>query len=262
LARADPAGAQTYEALLQRANDDPAIVAFWLGGSRGMGRPTEHSDFDCAIIVAGEAIEAFRVEFGIEGFAKTDWRPGVDLMLMSLSELERMDVSAANRVGCSYTFAHLRALVDKTGEAQRLIDLKGRAPPDAIPEFIHTSLDHALNQAYRGLKCLRDGDPAASRLEAAGGVNPFVDAVFALHSGRLRPFYKYLRWELETFPLDQLPFDGHVLIDRLAAVLAPDGAVALSGLLAATHDTFRASGHGGAYDGWGETLDWILTWRP
>ena len=44
VARAASQGAQTYEALLRRAEDDPAILALWLGGSRGMGRPTEHSD--------------------------------------------------------------------------------------------------------------------------------------------------------------------------------------------------------------------------
>ena len=36
-------------------------------------------------------------------------------------------------------------------------------------------------------------------------MNPFFDAAFALHGGRLRPYYKYLRWELETWPLTQLP---------------------------------------------------------
>ena len=36
-------------------------------------------------------------------------------------------------------------------------------PADAASGFIDASLDHALNQAYRALKCLRDGDPDASR---------------------------------------------------------------------------------------------------
>jgi hypothetical protein len=44
--------------------------------------------------------------------------------------------------------------------------------------------------------------------------------------------------------------------------MAPSGALALSRLLAMTHETFRAAGHARAFDGWGETLDFILTWRP
>ena len=254
--------AETYAALLARAEEDPAILAFWLGGSRGMGRPTEFSDYDVTIVVAEAAYAPFCRELGLEDPFQADWRPGVDLAVRTLPMLEAFAAWGTDEAPYRYAFAHLKALVDKTGRAQPLIDARACVPTDAIPGFIHASLDHALNQAYRALKCLRDGDPAASRLEAVEGINPFLDAVFALHGGRLRPYFKYLRWELEAFPLDQLPFDGPVLMDRLMAVLASDGAVALSGLLAASQDAFRTAGHGGAFDGWGETLAWILGWRP
>jgi hypothetical protein len=127
---------------------------------------------------------------------------------------------------------------------------------------IHDALDHVLNQAYRALKCERDGDAAASRLEAAEGVNPFLDAAFALHGGRLRPFYKYLAWELDTHPLDQLPFAAAELGQHLLAVLAPGGATALSRLLADSEPAFRAAGHAKAYDGWEGALAWILAGVP
>jgi len=164
--------------------------------------------------------------------------------------------------GYRYGFAHLKALVDKTGRAQPLIDAKGCVPESEIGPFIHASLDHALNQAYRGLKCLRDGDPLASRLEAVEGVNPFLDAAFALHGGRLRPYFKYLRWELQTYPLAQLPLDDEALTEWLEAITAPEGAIALSSLLADAESAFRAAGHGAAFDGWEETLAFILSWRP
>jgi hypothetical protein len=261
VARAASQGAQTYEELLRRAEDDAAILALWLGGSRGMGRPTEHSDWDIWLVAADDAIERLRAELGVAGLAQMAWRPGVDLILTTMGELERLDVTASNTNGRSHMFAHLNALVDKTGEAQRLIDAKARIPAGEIAGVIHAALDHALNQAYRALKCLRDGDAGASRLEAAEGVNPFFDAVFALHDGRLRPYYKYLRWELETWPLTQLPDGGPALMDRALSVLGLDGGAGLSALLAETHAAFRAAGHGAAYDGWGEVLDWILTGR-
>ena len=152
--------------------------------------------------------------------------------------------------------------MDKTGRAQPMIDAKARVPTEEVARFIHDSLDHALNQAYRALKCLRDGIPDASRLEAADGVNPYFDAVFALHDGRLRPYYKYLRWELETWPLTQLPIGDTRLMARALDVLGPAGGPALSGLLAAAEPAFRAAGHGAAYDGWGATLNWILKGQP
>jgi hypothetical protein len=254
--------AETYAALLARAQADPDILAFWLGGSRGMGRATRFSDFDVGIIVAEAAYGPFCQELGLEDSFQADWRPGVDLAVWTFPMFEASSAWGTDEAPYRYAFAHLKALVDKTGRAQALIDAKTCVPADAIAGFVHASLDHALNQAYRGLKCLRDGDPAASRLEAVEGINPLLDALFAPHGGRLRPYFKYLGWELERFGLDQLPFDGRALLERLMAVLAPGGATALSGLLAAVQDAFRAAGHGGAFDGWGEKLTWILGWRP
>jgi hypothetical protein len=153
-------------------------------------------------------------------------------------------------------------MLDKTGQVRLLLLSKGRIPPDDVARTIHDALDHALNQAYRALKCERDADAAASRLEAAEGVNPFIDAAFALHGGRLRPFYKYLDWELAKHPLDQLPFGAADLRARLLAVLAPGGATALCRLLAESEPAFRAAGHAKAYDGWESALPWILAGRP
>jgi hypothetical protein len=160
-----------------------------------------------------------------------------------------------------YTFAHLAALVDKTGEAQPLIDSKARVPAEAVAPFVAASLDHALNQLYRALKCDRDGLSEACRLEAAQGVTPFIDALFAVNGGRLRPYYKYLRWELTEHPLSSSPFDAEALIQRLAAVVAPGGAFALQELMVATAALFRAAGYGSTYDGWGGALDFMLSYR-
>ena len=262
MTRADPPGAQVYEALLKRAKEDPAVLAFWLGGSRGKDRPTEHSDYDIVILVAEDAYKTFCDELGLEGPFQGNWRPGVDLSVGTLSGFaDAAAWDSAERWG-RYGHADVKALVDKTGEAQPLIDAKACVPQEHVAGFIQASLDHAINQAYRALKCLRDGLPDASRLEAADGVDPFFDAVFALHGGRLRPYYKYLRWELETRPLTQLPTGGAELMDRALDVLGDGGGPALSALLSETQSAFRAAGHGAVFDGWGDKLDWILNGRP
>jgi len=261
VARADESGADTYQSLLRRAQDDPKVLAFWLGGSRGMGRPTAHSDFDCFFVVDEAAYPAFQAEFGLTGHYQMAWKPGIDLIALTFPMFEAMAPWTPEERGARYSFTHLRALVDKTGRAQRLIESKACVPSEAIAGFIHASLDHALNQAYRALKCLRDGDPLASRLEAVEGINPLLDAICALHGGRLRPYFKYLEWELTTHPLAQLPIAPDALLARLAAVLEADGGSVLCGLLADCESAFRTAGHGGAYDGWGETLAWILAGR-
>ena len=76
---ARPAGldaARAYEELLQRAKTDPAILAFWLGGSRGMGRATAWSDYDVGMIVAEDAYDAFCAEIGLGSGFKANWPPG------------------------------------------------------------------------------------------------------------------------------------------------------------------------------------------
>jgi hypothetical protein len=254
--------AQHYAALLSRAQADPDILAIWLGGSRGMGRPTEFSDYDVGVIVAEAAYDPFCRELGLQGPFQANWRPGVDLMVRTLPMFAAFAVWGSAEAPYRYAFAHLHALVDKTGRVQPLIDAKARVPDDAVAGFIQDSLDYLINQSYRALKCLRDGDTAASRLEAAEAVKPLLDAVFALHGGRLRPYYKYLAWELETFPLQRLPLDGPALLDRLAAILGENAALALRELTATTLPAFREAGYSSAIEGWGETMDWILTWRP
>lgn len=262
MARAEPEGAREYEALLKRATQDPAVLAFWLGGSRGKGRPTEHSDYDVMILVAEDAYRPFCRELGLAGPFEANWRPGVDLGVGTLRGFAAAAAWESPDRGYRYGHAHVRVLIDKTGEAQALVDAKACVPAEAIAGFIHDSLDHALNQAYRALKCLRDGDSGASRLEAAEGVNPFFDAVFALHGGRLRPYYKYLRWELESWPLSQLPTGDAALMDRALEVLGSGGGSALSALLSEAQPAFRAAGHGAVFDGWGRQLDWILKGDP
>ena len=255
-----PEAAETYAALLKRAQNDPAVLAFWLGGSRGMGRPTEHSDYDCFFIVAEDAYEAFKADIGLAGHFRMDWRPGIDLIATNFPMFEAFANWGTSDAVHRYAFAHLKALVDKTGRAQPMIEAKACVPAAEVAGFIEASLDHLINQLYRALKCLRNGDPFASRLEAAQAVTPFLDAAFALHGGRLRPYYKYLQWELETYPLDRLGLDAGDLTQRLAAVLGENGGLALRDLVAKTLPAFRRAGYTASIDGWGEAMDWMLNW--
>src|SRR5215469_10879986 len=124
--------AETYAALRERAEQDPAVLAFWLGGSRGMGQPTEHSDYDCAFIVAEDAHAAFCAELGLTEPFQADWRPGIDLIVRTFPMLEATAAWGTDEQGLAYTYAHLTAIIDKTGRAQPLIDAKARVPPDKL----------------------------------------------------------------------------------------------------------------------------------
>jgi hypothetical protein len=177
---------RVFTSLLNEAQDDPNILAFWLDGSRGKGLETDYSDYDCTMIVKENVSSQYICRYRNLGSSK------IDLSVMTLSQFRNYAAWGSDTAWARYNFTHLSALVDKTnGEVQRLINDKGRLPAEVKEKFIAGAVDYFINQTYRSLKCFRDGTPAGARLEAAEGVTPFLNALFALHD-RLRPYYNIL----------------------------------------------------------------------
>ena len=130
-------------------------------------------------------------------------------------------------------------------------------PAEARFGFIDACLDHYVNQLYRSLKNFRDGRPIAARLDAAEEVQPLLNALFALHDGRLRPFHKYLQWELETYPLDRLPWASDVFLEKLPAILDSADPDLQREIFRKIETLFRAAGHDAIFDTWGVALPFI-----
>jgi hypothetical protein len=242
---------RTFDQLRALALDDPNILAFWLGGSRGKGLVTEHSDHDCLMVVTGAAFTEYRDRFQQVGLSD------LDCTAMTLDQFRAYAEWGGPEAWDRYSFAHVRVDIDKTGEIQAQIDSKACVPAEACAAFIEASLDHYVNQVYRSLKNVRDGRPIAARLEAAESLPPLLDALFALHDGRLRPFYKYLQWELETHPLARLPWPPGVFLDKLLAVLETADAGLQREIFGKVETLFRAAGHDRVFDAWGVALPWI-----
>ena len=239
-----------FDDFLGTARSDDNIIALWLEGSRGKGFATAHSDYDCTLIVRDEALRDYRARFAGR-------RNDLDCRVMTLDEFRAYAGWDTAQRYDRYNFVHLKALLDKTGDMQRLIDEKGRVPIDRVTAFIDASLDHAINQIYRARKCLRDGDANAARLEAAESVGPILDAIFALNDGRLRPYYKYLAWELVQHPPARLPWAAAEVPDRMGSLLDVASASTLYQVLCDLEKCFRANGHAAVFDGWGEDLEWM-----
>jgi len=187
-----------FNKLLAAACADPNILAFWLDGSRGKGVITPFSDYDCTMLVKDEVLDEYRNKYEQLG------NPRIDLSVSTFDQFREYAGLGSPQAGHRYNFAHLKALVDKTGEAQKLIDEKGSVPSPEAPQIIRRALNHYINQVYRSIKCTRDGQRTGARLEAAEGINPLLDAIFALN-GRVRPYFKYLDWEFKNYPLLKPP---------------------------------------------------------
>jgi hypothetical protein len=241
---------QTYQEILRLAEADTSVLGFVLSGSRGKGFATEHSDYDCAMIVEDESLEVYVARM-------RDLPPLFDVGVYTLQEFAEHAAWDGTMAWDRYNWAHLRAQVDKTdGKIQAMIDEKGKIPADKVRKFIRGELDHYINQVYRSIKCLRDGSVIGYRFEAADSVKPLLDVLFAVHDRRLRPYYKYLEWELTDYPLHRFSWTANQLLAMIQTILADGSYRAQQQIFREVERVLRADGYGEVFDSWGEAL-WI-----
>src|SRR5262249_11518746 len=246
---------ETFEKVVQESRADPDVLGLIVGGSRGKGLATRHSDYDCTLVVTEEAHE-----FKIAKMAELP--SGFDVRVHTMQSFAEHAAWNGPYRWDRYNWARLRAQIDKAdGLIQRLIDEKGRVPSSEVDNFIGKSLDHYINQVYRSIKCLRDGCLDGHRLEAADSILPLLDAVFALHDGRLRPYYKYLRWELNEFPLERLPWSADEFLRMLMSILTNGSASIQQTIFRWVDPTFRDQGYGAIFEAWGDDL-WVAEYAP
>jgi predicted nucleotidyltransferase len=234
-----------YRELRALARADPNVVGLFLGGSRGKGLATPASDFDVYIIV-GKRVGEYRRKF--------PFRHGEDpeISVFSLAEFRRHAAIGSESEWNRYTFAHVVPELDRTGEIQELLDEKASLPRDEAQRIAADALDAYINQYYRSAKNVRDGDLLAGRLDALESVPYALTALFALNE-RVRPYNKYLRWELEQYPLPGDEWSATRLLPLLEGVA--EGDVTAQRLLFRQIEALaRDRGHGAVIDGWAADL--------
>jgi hypothetical protein len=181
------------------ADHGGGLLGVVLSGSVGRGIATARSDLDVYVVLTDEAAAGRR----------TTRTPEVDEVPVTLAELEEVAAFGAEDWWYRWSFAWAPVLLDRTGGA--LPDLVRRqatlAPEEQHDVLVaHDRFDGYVNYAYRALKNDRDGRALERRLDAAESVPWLLDTVFALE-GRVRPYMKYLPWELRTHPLPHWPAD-------------------------------------------------------
>lgn len=123
--------AEVFQQILEAARRDANILAFWLDGSRGKGLITPRSDYDCTMIVKDEVFEEYRHIYEEPG------TPVIELSVFTIHAFKQYATWGSANAWQRYNFAHLKALVDKTGKVQQLIEEKGTIPPVQVPKFIN-----------------------------------------------------------------------------------------------------------------------------
>ena len=175
------------------ATHGPAMLGLILSGSVARGLATDRSDLDVYVVLRDDAA----ADRWTTHSAKVDEIP------LPLSELEELPPFGSEGWWYRWSFAWAPVVSDRTGgRLQALSRAQATVSPVEAREILvaHDRLDGWINYAYRALKSDRDGRTLERRLDAAESVPWLLDTIFTL-AGRVRPYHKYLPWELEHHPL-------------------------------------------------------------
>ena len=170
---------------------------------------TKRSDVDVMVVRAENAGQETRRSTAIDEIPDT------------LVELE--DVSQYGSAGWwgRWAYAYAEVLRDETG-GRIATAVRRQATVDATEQrdilIDHDRLEVWVNFASRSLKSDRDGRSLESRLDAVESVPRLMDVIFTL-AGRVRPYNKYLPWELREHPLDVPEWSADVFLPEIELML-------------------------------------------
>ena len=227
-----------FEDLLEVARSREEIVGLYVFGSRGRNYLVdERSDWDVCVVLADVAArEAFDGEFPYAHGAR------VEIVSTTLDGLR--DISSEHG---RYAAAHADVVLDKTGgELTGVVAELESLPSGSRDSIVREALDDYVNQTYRSLRY-------GTRLDAVEAIPPALRTIFALEN-RVRPYNKYVEWELRHHPLDGWTADE--LLPLLDRVLTGEPE-ALHELFNRIEPTARSAGFGDVIDGWEPDVEWL-----
>jgi nucleotidyltransferase-like protein len=228
----------SFDELLEVARSREEVVGLYVFGSRGRDfMVDERSDWDvCVVLADAEARDAFDLEFPYSHGAQ------VEIVSATLDGLRTISSEHGR-----YAAAHADVVLDKTGgELTRVVAGLESLPSGRRDAIVREALDDYVNQTYRSLRY-------GTRLDAVEAIPNALRTIFALED-RVRPYNKYLEWELRHHPLEGWTADELLpLLDRV-----------LTGEPEAQHDLFnriepaaREAGFGDVVDGWEPDVAWL-----
>ena len=203
-----------YQLVLEESNKNNEILGLFLGGSRGKSNEflTKDSDMDVYVIVSDIASDKLKEKLNAY---RTSW---FEIRVLIMSEFIKYAEFGSEKDWDRYNFSHNKAIVDKTGEIQKLMDEKGTLPESVREEVIKKSIDSYLNQVYRSAKYWRDGKKLSAYIDATESLPFLMTALYALEN-RLKPYNKYFEWELRNYPLRLLPWEVDEFISDYKHIL-------------------------------------------
>jgi hypothetical protein len=238
----------SWDDVLSFAEEDERVVGLVLLGSRGRGIGVDDaSDHDACLVLRDEdAVDEARRRF------PTRHGDPVEVLAMTVEELDAFGELGSLDEVHRYAFVHVTPLVDRSGgELQRVLDAKELLGPLDAAMIARAAIDEATNAVYRSLRY-------GTALDGAEAVAPLLGAVFAVDR-RIRPFHKYLAWELEHHPL---PGWSPADVAGLLAGVARGEHAALHEAFRRLEAAARRTGLDDVVEGWEPDVGWLRGDEP
>ena len=181
----------------------------------------------------------------------------VEVFVLSQPAFERTGLPGSGSEWDRYSYVRCELVLDKLdGAIARLVAEKARLAPEESRALAAAALDDYVNSYYRSARNRQNALELESRLDAAESVPPLLTFLFALH-GRVRPFNKFLGWELALEPLDGEEWSVERLLPRLQRILGSGDLGEQQALFRDVEPLARAQGHGAVVDGWEPDVRWL-----
>lgn len=236
-----------YEELVDRARADDDVLGLILTGSRGRSfRVRPDSDHDVRLVLRDGARDTYSTPHGSP----------VEIAVLTRSAFEQTGLPGSGSEWDRYSYVRCTLVLDKLdGRLARLIEQKSSLSEEEVAAIAPAAFDDYVNSYYRSARNHQNGLPLEARLDAAESIAPFLTSLFAVH-GRVRPFNKFLGWELRLEPLVGEEWAAEALLPRLQTVGSGDLAAQQS-LFRDVEQLARSKGHGGIIDGWEPDVAWL-----
>jgi hypothetical protein len=237
-----------YQELLDRASADLAVVGIVVFGSRGAG----------AFVTSDSDVDAFVIVDGPESLSRpyaTNHGDPVEVWPITLEAFRDHALPGTPTAWNRPSFLQARVDLDRLdGEISLIVARKGRLDPEEATALADSSLDGYINSLYRSMRNLEGGRMLEGRLDGLESIGPLLTTAFAFE-GRVRPFNKWLRYDLEAEPLVLSDLGG--LLDHIDRIAADPTTDHQREAFRAIERAARATGHGAVVDSWQPDVAWL-----
>ena len=242
----------TYESLVEQAHTDPDVVGLVLTGSRGRGfRVRSDSDWDVRLVVRDEGFDDCAERYA------TPHGSLVEVVVFRLSSFVVACLPGSRSEWDRYSYVRAEVVLD-TPDAQirELVAEKATLSEDQAARVAAEALDDYVNSYYRSTRNLQNNLVLESQLDAAESLGPLLTTLFALDR-RVRPFNKFLAFELELEPLSGEAWASERLLNRVRTIVASGDLATQQELFRDVETLAREHGLGEVIDGWEPDVAWL-----